>query len=583
MSQGSDKRRDRSYTTAQSRKSSYFLSRPNDDMLRCINELLRHQDELEKQISTLNSSLDDMSGLLERYSRLYEFTPHGYFSLDRQGIISQANLSAAAMLGMDREILSGMDFCQFTCKKFRKRCREFIQDAFASGRKISRDLRFQGPGTLPFWGSAAACASPDGRECMVTVTDITKRKQAEENLEHSRRQAEESSQAKTDYLAVMSHEIRTPLSGVVMILESLKDTALSQEQQKLVSLAEKSSGRLQRLLSDILDLSRVEAGKLEIINAPFSIRDLPEAVLDLFRPQAVKKGLELNCGLDSQLPGVLIGDESRIRQVIFNLVSNAVKYTQTGGITLRISLEDIRSSRARVCFSIKDSGQGMTSEDISRAVKPFVRLEHSAGSRQEGTGLGLNIVSRLVELMNGEFDIKSRPGQGTEARFILNLEVASEAHQGSVPGEKNAEENMAVSPLKILYAEDDEVHAMIMKDILEDWGHTVHLAPDGQAAMQLLAENNYDCVLMDIRMPVMDGIETTYAIRKAAIPGIRRDIPIIALTACAMKGDREKILEAGMDAYLSKPAGVKDIDLILKTSIALLEDRQEKDGSCAGQ
>ncbi|MFW5730816.1 MAG: ATP-binding protein [Desulfonatronovibrionaceae bacterium] len=576
MSQGSDNHNGGSFRAVSSRKTSPLISSTHNEMLMCINELLRHQGELEKQIHALNSSVEDMSERLELYTRFFEFTPHGYFSLDRQGTIIQVNMSAASMMGMDRENMFGMDFCVLTCKKTRNRCRKFIQDVFALKYKISQDMHFQGAGTLSFWGCAVACIAPDGRECMVTVMDITRRKQAEADLEHSRKEALKSSQAKTDYLAAMCHEIRTPLSGVVMILEALKGTGLSAEQQRLISLAGRSSDWLKRLLSDILDLSRMEAGKLEIIKAPFSMSELAETVVSLFKPQASSKGLDLKCRLDPQLPEMLQGDEIRIRQAVFNLVNNAVKYTEKGEITVRIAQENAADNEIRVCFSIKDTGEGMESENIGRAVMPFVRLERAGGSRQEGAGLGLNIVSRLVELMGGDFDMKSSPGQGTEARFFLNLERVAEQDQAGTGFEEYAEKGLEIDPLRILYAEDDEVHAMIMKDILEDRGHMVHLAPNGRAVLELMAENHYHCILMDIRMPIMDGIEATAAIRSSDHSGINKDIPIIALTACAMKGDREKIIQAGMDAYLAKPAGTDGVDLILKTTCALLAKKNRE-------
>lgn len=371
---------------------------------------------------------------------------------------------------------------------------------------------------------------------------------------NARKIADAASRAKSEFLANMSHEIRTPLNGVLGMLQLLETTDPNEEQKEYLLGAIRSTNRLTRLLSDILDISRIEAGRMEIVEAEFNIKETRDSIRELFEMEARGKGLLLEYGWNDNLPLVLIGDEPRLRQILFNLVGNALKFTEKGEVRIDASLLPGSSdSFVRVLFAVSDTGIGIADEYLKDIFEPFVQAEGSYTRRFQGAGLGLSIVRRLVSLLGGEISVDTTPGEGTTIYVSLPFKLPTVEPKSVELAGGGAPFPAVVASLRILIAEDDSVSLITAKRMLEKSGYSVTIAKDGQEALQRLVEQDFDLVLMDVQMPIMDGVEATKAIRGASNLGAKSSIPIIAMTAYAMAGDKEKFIAAGMDDYIAKP------------------------------
>jgi len=354
----------------------------------------------------------------------------------------------------------------------------------------------------------------------------------------------------------MSHEIRTPINGVMGMLQLMETTSLDDEQASYIRMATEAGNRLTRLLSDILDLSRVEAGKMEIRKSPFQLQDIVDSVSGLFAVTARNKSVALECNLAPDLPEILVGDETRVRQVLFNLVGNAIKFTERGKVIMDIeALPEKRENAYLVRFCVTDTGIGIAEDRLRDIFEPFLQVENSLTRNYQGAGLGLSIVHRLIDLMDGTITIESSPGEGTSVQVVLPFK----RHGDTPSSAAETSFNGAVGRLRVLLVEDDPSNRLPTQKLLEKAGHEVFLAENGRQAFELLAANDIDCILMDIQMPVMDGLEATRIIRESAALGPKKDVPIIALTAYAMDGDKEKFLAAGMNGYAAKPVTIEDL------------------------
>ena len=377
--------------------------------------------------------------------------------------------------------------------------------------------------------------------------DVSKRLAAEAEIRAARQAAEDASRAKSEFLANMSHEIRTPLNGVIGVIDALGQTELTPAQREMVELVRSSGVTLERLVSDILDVSKIEAGRLDIEARAFDLRAELDAVLDLNRMRALEKGLTFDVAMTKGACGWFRGDGVRIRQVLGNLLSNAVKFTAEGEVSVRL---DVTGSR--LAFEVADTGVGFDQAFADGLFQRFSQADATITRRFGGTGLGLSICKSLVEMMGGEIVASSEPGHGSRFRVTLPLEPCPP------PGEAGAAPHpgLAETPdaLRILLAEDHPINQKVIQLILQPHGARITTVGDGAAAVEAFAAGAFDVVLMDMQMPVMDGLTAIRAIRRheALTPG-RRRTPIAMLTANAMTQHRTDAAEAGADLHIAKP------------------------------
>ena len=384
----------------------------------------------------------------------------------------------------------------------------------------------------------------------------------EEDIRAARAAAEAANRAKGEFLANMSHEIRTPLNGMFGMLQLALMGELDAEQRDYLMTALASGRSLLRVLGDILDFSKLEMGKVDLSPEPFDLRETLAQVRDIFDLEARAKGVDFSAELDGSFPERLVGDEARIRQVLINLAGNAVKFTEAGAVRVAAAVLEnpARPGRLTLFLEVADTGIGIREESLDLVFEAFAQADASSTRRYQGTGLGLSIVRRLVQLMEGSLMVESEPSRGTTITVALPLAVEHRLVDRSAECVTPAR---PARPLRVLLAEDDRVNQLAARRALELAGHTVATAGNGQDALHLLAAEDFDCILMDVQMPVLDGLEATRAIREAANLGSKARIPIIALTAHAMKGDRERFLAAGMDDYIAKPVDVRELDAAL--------------------
>ncbi len=397
-----------------------------------------------------------------------------------------------------------------------------------------------------------------------------------QNFKNMKEKAEKASSAKSAFLANMSHEIRTPMNGVMGMNDLLLETNLTDKQRELSKMVKKSAKSLLRVINDILDLSKIEAGKMRIEEVPFSIRESTHEIVQILSFSSNDKGLEIKKTIDDSIPEHLIGDPVRIRQILMNFGSNAIKFTEEGSVSFDVKLLDVEDDFCTLKFSVTDTGPGISKENQEDIFNTFTQGDQSTTRKYGGTGLGLSICKQLVYLMDGDLGLESEPGKGSTFWFSISLKKVSDKtiqdsvdHSDTTNGYFNSKQEV-----KILIAEDNQINQIVARKILEKEGFKVDIVETGKQAVDAVQARDYSFVFMDIQMPEMDGYEATQTIREME-KGTDRHTPIIALTASAMEKDREKCLSIGMDEYVPKPIEKEELIRVLKKTARLLYNSPE--------
>jgi signal transduction histidine kinase/ActR/RegA family two-component response regulator len=418
---------------------------------------------------------------------------------------------------------------------------------------------------------AVLTSDPEGAPVIVASSrDITERKHLERELLTTRDAALEAARLKSEFMANISHEIRTPLNAIVGMTGLLRETTLSDDQREMLESVRTSSDALLSLVNDVLDFSKLSAGKLQFENIDFDLHEAVEAALEMFSPAARLKEIELAVHIDAGIPSTLNGDPGRLRQVLHNLIGNAVKFTERGSVCVNVHLAHEDESGVGLGFEVRDTGIGILPQALSRLFEPFSQADASVTRKYGGSGLGLAIAANLVSRMGGTIGVTSEPGAGSTFLFTVKLKRAAAPACITVPRTPLAQEH-ADAParkLRVLVAEDNIINQKVALRQLARLGYHADGVANGYEALQAIDRVPYDLILMDCQMPEMDGYQATAEIRQAERCAPGRRVVIIAMTANAMEGDREKCLAAGMDDYLAKPITLDKLSQALSRAMA---------------
>ena len=506
---------------------------------------------VEEEQKKLDQRLRDQ----QFYTRsLIESNIDAIMTTDPAGIISDANKQMEALTGCTRDELIGAPLKGYFTEP--DRAEAAIHQVLSEKKVTDYELTACAlDGTQTVVSFNASTFYDRGRKLQgvfFAARDITEQKRVEAELQQARAMAETASQAKSDFLASMSHEIRTPMNAIIGIADLLAKTSLTPEQDKYVQIFRRAGDNLLNLINDILDLSKVEASQLELERTGFSLNDLLEKVREMVVVKAYEKGLVLVCEIAPDVPTDLVGDPTRVRQVLLNLLGNAIKFTESGEVALRVTLDADPAMQGALRFTIADTGIGIATEKLGDVFERFTQADSSTTRRYGGSGLGLTISKRLVELMGGRIWVESDVGKGSVFSFAMPFEIREmTARRAAVPS--GTCPHTPLRALNILLVEDSPDNRTITIAYLRDSPYQVESAENGAIAYEKFIAGNYDLVLMDRQMPVMDGLTATRAIRAWEEANQRAPTPIIALTASALKGDQEKCMAAGCTAYLTKP------------------------------
>ena len=517
--------------------------------------LIGTDNTARKRVEAEQRKLDQRLRDQQFYTRsLIESNIDALMTTDPAGIITDVNKQMEALTGCTRDELIGAPFKGYFTDPERAEAgiRLVLNERKVTDYELTACARDGKQTVVSYNATTFYDRDRTLQGVFAAARDVTERKRVEAELQQAKAMAETASQIKSDFLASMSHEIRTPMNAIIGIADLLAKTQLTREQDKYVQIFRRAGDNLLHLINDILDLSKVEASQLELERTAFSLNDLLGKVTEMVALRASEKGLALVCEISPEVPRDLMGDPTRLRQVLLNLLGNAIKFTESGEVALRVTADADRSTPGDVRFTIADTGIGIPNEKLGAVFERFTQADSSTTRRYGGSGLGLTISKRLVELMGGRISVESAMNKGSVFSFTVPLEIAAgAARRASVPVGPGPERPLP--ELSILVVEDSPDNRTITVAYLQDTPYRVETAENGAIALQKFTAGHFDLVLMDRQMPVMDGLTATRAIREWEQANHLPPTPIIALTASALKGDQEKFVAAGCSAYLTKP------------------------------
>lgn len=497
----------------------------------------------------------------------------GVIGLDPNGTLIFANPAAAEMMGFCPTEMNGVHFEQIIQQMQNEAIPYSVNEspivkAVREGRSLPRSesvfWRQDGSSFLAEFQLKPIMDQGNTRGGVLVFRDMT----SVNDIIRAKELAEQADRAKSEFLAIMSHELRTPLNGIMGMAHLLKETELDEEQSGFAEIIIDSGESLLHILNEILDFSKIEAGKMDLSRDAVDIQEMLASVVELFALKAAEKNIELYCEMSDQVPERVRGDETRIRQILINLVGNAVKFTEKGSIQIRVSVnvpEDGDPNKLQLSFVVKDTGIGIAMDKQHQLFQSFSQLDPAINRKYGGTGLGLAISKKLVELMDGAIGVHSEMGKGAEFHFTLLLEKWQDESGDGMEASDHTwvedDQSLLAANIRILIAEDQAVNSHLMEELLRKLGGVCDIVENGEEAVRALERESYDIVFMDIKMPIMDGIEATCKIRQS-----HPEIPVIAaITAFAGESDREACLDCGMQDFISKPFSSSEITRVLRT------------------
>jgi PAS domain S-box-containing protein len=505
----------------------------------------------------------------ELTEQILDQLPIPVFLKDRDGRFVRFNRQFQEFYQLTREQLMGAKIEDFTPPAWASVTRQEDELAWRTGLMVSSERRVtQVDPPIDLVVNRIVIHSGGESYLLGFSIDVSEQRAARDAMQRAVESAQAASRAKSEFLANMSHEIRTPMNGILGMTELVLESTLDPEQRDDITLVKASADALLTIVNDILDFSKIEAGKLDLEEVPFGLRTLVRDTVRSMALRAQQKGLELRAEVPANLPRTMKGDPGRLRQVLINLLGNAIKFTAHGSVTLSLTLAGETDDRCDIGFAVSDTGIGIPQDKQKLIFEAFSQVDGSTTRQYGGTGLGLTICRRLVILMQGDITLSSEPGRGSTFRFTVPLrhaatQLAASDDEPEAPMEAAAPAAAVAAPvasqdkdgangLRILLAEDNPVNQRLALRLLEKMGHRITLVDNGLDALERALQGGFDLILMDVQMPGLDGLTATRRIRQWEVEHAGH-VPIIAMTARAMQGDRERCLQAGMDDYLSKP------------------------------
>lgn len=510
---------------------------------------------LSKNITKEKDLIQEVHENEERFKKLVEAASDIIYSCDIHGNFTYMNPVALSVSGLTPNNFFGVNFLTLTREDYQDKVGDFYQQQFKNRTKNTYyEFPMKSRSGEVFWLGQNVQIKTEGSLVIgfqALARDITERKEFEEMLIEARKKAEDSSKAKEQFLSVMSHEIRTPLNAVIGLTNLLLEEEPTKQQLEHLRAIKFSADSLLSIINDILDFSKIESGKIVLEKEDFNLEILVEGIHNALGMEAEAKSIDLNLNLDSKLPKYVNGDSVRLNQILLNLISNSIKFTEKGFVNISVSIAETLPDSWKIRFTITDTGIGIPKDMQNSIFESFTQASQETTRKYGGTGLGLTITKQLIDLHNGHIELSSIPGKGTEFTFEVTLDKAVET---DITNDQHTQVRkfQKFNNTRCLLVEDNKMNQLVAGKYLEKWGIQFDIAENGRIAIEKLKSAAYDFILMDLEMPDMDGYETTRHIR-TQLPEPINQLPIVAVTASAFSNVRTKVIKSGMNEYISKP------------------------------